>query len=212
LAAKSFSSIQEKREYARTTLIERGDWNPVMEDSAALPDMSEVVHEDSEEPAVLQPSLPEKRMGRRSKKHADVPDLPAGIRQKKAQSNLLQSKVPMAGMAKPKGRKPLAIKRPRVCRACLRKFMARYNDQFYCDGICKRNVGQGHARLQIRLEELLRLGQQRMAEDLKSIVRTETRKIVADELTRLRNNLTELIAAEIADQLPLVKPVPAGTK
>jgi HNH endonuclease len=50
LSAKCFSTIQQKREYVRSTLIERGIWK--------LPRVSEEVSESTEMAEVLLPSLP----------------------------------------------------------------------------------------------------------------------------------------------------------
>jgi hypothetical protein len=136
LSALSFPSIEEKREYVRTTLIKRGRWNPTLESEVALSDVSQDVREDAETPAILQPSMPQKSMGNRQKKYDHLPDLPNPIRPKKAAASLLQRKVPLGRMAKSKSGKPdpKSIKDApdRSCRYCKAKFKPIREDQRFC--------------------------------------------------------------------------------
>jgi len=154
LAALSFPSIEEKREYVRTTLIERGDWNPIMEGADFMPDVSDALPEEAEDAEVLQPGVPQARMVGRSEKHPGVSDLSGRVRKTKTSSEVLQSKVPVGSVAKPKSRKP-ALK-PRTCRVCRDVFTPRRKNQLFCDKVCQSNIGRGHDRLEKRLLGLLR--------------------------------------------------------
>jgi len=130
LSDLSFPTIQEKREYVRTTLIERGDWNPLMEGEASLSELQEAVYEDSEDAEVLQPSVPQARLGRRSEKHSHVSNLPSTIRKGQTSSKVLQCKVPLAGVAQSKsGYNGLTM---RMCRLCRKEFKPKRKDQRFC--------------------------------------------------------------------------------
>jgi hypothetical protein len=148
----SFASIEEKREYARTTLIERGDWNPIMEGAAFMPDVQEAFSEVAEVAEILQSSVPEARVGGRSKKHGGVPDLPKAIRKKKTASGVLQSKVPLDGVAKSKSGK-YALKK-RVCRMCKQLFKPTQRKQPYCDMVCQYHA-VGNERIEKRIANLI---------------------------------------------------------
>jgi hypothetical protein len=150
----SFPSIEEKREYARTTLIERGDWNPILEGAAFMPDLPDTFHEDAEDAAVLQPGMSETGLGGGSEKHLYLPDLPNSVRKAKASAKVLQSKVPVARVAKSKSRKHALANRN--CRACRESFTPRRKNQLFCDSVCQNNVGRGHDRLEKRLLNLMR--------------------------------------------------------
>jgi hypothetical protein len=154
LADKSFPSIEEKREYARASLIARGDWNPVMEGSFAMPYMPQAVHESSEDAAVLQPGLSKTSVGRGPKKHSDVSNLPKAIRTEKKVAGVLQSKVPLAGVASSKNRKH-ALKN-RTCHSCLRVFTPTRKTQLFCENLCKISLSRrGNKPLEKRLKQLI---------------------------------------------------------
>src|ERR1035437_8821451 len=106
LAALSFPTIEEKREYVRTTLIDRGDWNPVLEGASSVPELQEALYEDAEDAEILQPGVSQARVGRGSEKHSRLSHLPNAIREGEASSEILQSKVPVGRVVKSKSRKP----------------------------------------------------------------------------------------------------------
>src|ERR1035437_2542707 len=105
LSDLSFPTIEEKREYVRSTLIERGHWNPILEGAAFVPDLPDTFHEDAEDAEVLQPGMPEAGLVGGSEKHLHLSDLPNSVRKTKASAKVLQSKVPLARVAKSKSRK-----------------------------------------------------------------------------------------------------------
>lgn len=153
LSNLSFPTIQEKREYVRSTLIERGDWNPIMEGAAFMPDVPDSFPEDTEDAEVLQPSLPQTGLDTRSEKHLHLSDLPNAFCKTKATTKILQSEMPVAGVAESKSGKH-ALKR-RTCRTCRDAFIPKYKTQVFCDKLCKSNKGIGH-RLEKRVLTLMR--------------------------------------------------------
>src|ERR1035437_6419703 len=126
----SFPSIEEKREYVRNTLIERGEWNPIMEGADFMSDVPDAVSEEAEDAEILQPGLPQARMVGRSEQHPDVPDLSNRVRKKKISSKVLQFEMPVGSVAKSKSRKP-ALKR-RICRTCRDSFIPQRKNQVFC--------------------------------------------------------------------------------
>jgi hypothetical protein len=116
LSALSFETIQEKREYVRTILIDRGKWNPTLEGETTLPHVPEDVREGAEASTVLQPGLSKKGMGSRQEKHRSVPHMPNPVRPKTAATNILQSKVPVGSVAQSKSGKPTRPVKERRCR------------------------------------------------------------------------------------------------
>ncbi len=178
LEALSFASIQEKREYVRTTLIERGKWNPTLEGEIALSDLPQDVREDAKTSALLQPGVSEKSMGTGQKEYHPLSHLPNALRPKKAATDLLQSEMPVGSMAQSKSGKPSrkSTMKDRTCRTCLRKFTPRRRTQLFCDKICQESMGKGHDRLEQRLRELMRLEYQRMREELTAEI---TRQLAA---------------------------------
>lgn len=153
LSNLSFPTIQEKREYVRTTLIERGDWNPIMEGAAFMPDVQSTVSEDAEDSDILQPGLQETGLVAGSEKHLHLSDLSNPVRKTKAATKVLQSEMPVAGLAQPKSRKHALKRRP--CRTCRESFIPQYKTQVFCDKLCKSNKGIGH-RLEKRVLTLMR--------------------------------------------------------
>ena len=114
-----------------------------------MPDVPQAISEDSEDAEVLQPGLPKTRMGTGSEEHLRVSDLPNRVRKKKASAKVLQSKVPVGSVAKPKSRKP-ALK-PRTCRVCREVFKPRRKNQLFCNKMCQTNIAWGHDLLEKRL-------------------------------------------------------------
>jgi hypothetical protein len=153
LSSLSFPSIEEKREYVRTTLIERGDWNPIMEGAAFMSDVPQTFSEIAEDAEILQPGVPQTRMGRRSKKDVPLSDLPNTVREKKAASEVLQREVPVARVAESKSSHN-GLK-TRICRMCRDVFKPRRRNQLFCDKTCQAAMRSRDGRIELRMLNLL---------------------------------------------------------
>lgn len=164
----SFKTIQEKREYVRSTLIDANQWNPTMEGEVTLPHLSDNVRENAKTSKVLRPTVPEKGLGDRQEKHDDMSYLPVSIRAPKTTAGILQPKVSVGGVAQSESGKPTrkSKMKERTCHTCLRKFTPRRKTQLFCDKVCQQSMGKGHDRLEQRLRELMLLECQRMKQEL----------------------------------------------
>lgn len=201
LSNLSFDTIQEKREYVRTVLIERGQWKPSLEGETVVSVMPEDVREDAEDAALLQPGLPKKGLGAGQEEYDPMPNMPNTVHTKKAPAKLLQRKVPMGSLAKSKGgkhdRKSVRTLPQKRCRVCLQKFTPVHSKQIYCDNICQSNMGKGHDRLESRLRELMILEYQRMRQDIKQEVERQAGLIGSNMMIQFEKRLRKIVREEL---------------
>ena len=135
LGHKIFVSIEEKREYARTTLITAGQWSPAL---AGLPDVQGIVSETSKRPDILFPEVQARGLDEKTPSQEQMPNLSKDFREEKT-SAILLVKVPMAGLVQPKivrnrgyCRKSLAQRKCDLCGeifAPVREMPSRFDDR-----------------------------------------------------------------------------------
>jgi HNH endonuclease len=106
LSDSEFSTLGEKREYVRQTLIEKGKW------LGAMPDLPEPVHQTETTSAVLQYGLPKKSV--RSKQGQSVCSLPETIPKDTSASVILLPEMPLASLAAKTTPKIKRLKRQRL--------------------------------------------------------------------------------------------------